>query len=75
MNGSQHVLILPFMPADPLAECFQDTTSFNSQNNPMISESLGSTLGVWELEDWNPNPSQPALMSVLCCLPTGRSGL
>lgn len=39
----------------------------------MSSESLGSTAGVWGLEDWNPNPSQPALMSALCCLPTGRS--
>lgn len=39
----------------------------------MSSESLGSTAGGWGLEDWNRNPSQPALISVLCCFPMSGS--
>lgn len=70
----QHVLFLPFISADHLAESFQDIILFNSQNNHMSSESLGSMARVWVLEDLNPNPSQPVLLSVLCCLPKVRSG-
>lgn len=74
MNYRQHLLSSPFMPADHLAEGFQDITSFNSQISHMSLESLDSTAGVWGLGHWNVYPSQPALTSVLCCLPTGRSG-
>lgn len=47
MNCSQCLLILPSMPADHCAECFQDITLFNSQNNHMTLESVGGTAGAW----------------------------
>ena len=40
----------------------------------MSSESLGGTARAWEMGVRDSNPAQPALMSVLCCLPMGRSG-